>query len=199
MNSTSLYGLRILVVEDEPIIALDVARLLAAAGATVVGPAHTVAHALRLIERSSVDVAVLDYQLETETASLVVHRLRSMEIPFLFHSSSRGRVEGRRKITLADLEHEPWVMFPKDSLIASYFAKASHAIMPIHESVTSFSMHVRMQLLATGRFLTILHSSTLRYYAKPWALKALPIDLAIPPIPVAVFTLRNRALSPVVR
>jgi DNA-binding transcriptional LysR family regulator len=121
------------------------------------------------------------------------------EDKFYVVAGARSRWARRRKITLADLEHEPWVMFPKDSLIASYFARTSHAMVPIEESVTSFSMHVRMQLLATGRFLTILHSSTLRYYAKPWSLKALAIDLAIPPVPIAVFTLRNRTLSPVVR
>jgi CheY-like chemotaxis protein len=93
MISSPLAGLRILVVEDESIIALDIARLLAAAGATVIGPAHTVTKALYLIARSKVDMAILDYQLETETASPVADRLTAMQIPFLFHTSSRGRPE----------------------------------------------------------------------------------------------------------
>jgi DNA-binding transcriptional LysR family regulator len=107
----------------------------------------------------------------------------------------------RRKISVAELAHEQWVMFPKDSLIALHFAKAMEAngLVPAPESVTSFSVHVRTQLLATGRFLTLMHGSTLRHYAKPWSLKALPIDLAIPPVPIAVLTVRNRTLSPVVR
>ena len=123
------------------------------------------------------------------------------EDKFFVVAGAQSRWARRRKILLGDLEREPWVMFPKDSLITSYFAQALHAngSVPIRESVTSFSMHVRMQLLATGRFLTIMHSSTLRYYAKPWSLKVLPIDLAIPPVPIAVFTLRNRTLSPIVR
>jgi DNA-binding transcriptional LysR family regulator len=92
-------------------------------------------------------------------------------------------------------------MFPTDSLITTHFSKALGASgmeLP-RESVTSFSMHVRMQLLATGRFLTILHGSTLQYYAKPWSLKALQVDLGVPPLPIAIFKLRNRTLSPVVR
>ncbi len=120
---------------------------------------------------------------------------------FFVVAGARSRWARSRKLTLLDLAQEPWIMFPTDSLIAAHFSKALQAIgiEPPRESVTSFSMHVRMQLLATGRFLTIMHSSTLRYYAKAWSLKALQVDLGIPPVPIALFKLRNRTLSPVVR
>lgn len=120
---------------------------------------------------------------------------------FFVVAGAQSRWVRRRKLSLADLKGEPWVMFPKDSLIAAHFAKAlgTSGLTSARESVTSFSMHVRMQLLATGRFLTIMHGSTLHYYAKPWSLKALPINLPIPPVPIAVFTLRNRTLSPIVQ
>ena len=88
MISSVLDGLRVLVVEDDPIIALDVASSLTVAGAIVLGPAYTVSQALELIDRSPVDAAVLDYRLEAETASPIAHRLVAMEIPFLFHTSS---------------------------------------------------------------------------------------------------------------
>jgi CheY-like chemotaxis protein len=88
MISSDLDGLRVLVVEDDPIIALDVAASLTVAGATVVGPAYTVRQALELVDRSPVDVAVLDFRLEAETASPIAHRLVAMDIPFLFHTSS---------------------------------------------------------------------------------------------------------------
>ena len=119
---------------------------------------------------------------------------------FFVVAGAQSRWVRRRKVSLADLRGEPWVMFPKDSLIAAHFVKALGAsgLTSARESVTSFSMHVRMQLLATGRFLTIMHGSTLHYYAKPWSLRALPINLTIPPVPIAVFTLRKRTLSPVV-
>jgi DNA-binding response OmpR family regulator len=67
--SSLLDGLRVLVVEDDPIIALDVTSSLARAGATVVGPAYTVALALDLIDCSPIEAAVLDYRLEAGTAS----------------------------------------------------------------------------------------------------------------------------------
>ena len=63
---------------------------LARAGATVVGPAYTVAQALDLIDCSPVEAAILDYRLEAETASPIAYRLVSLGIPFLFHTSSRS-------------------------------------------------------------------------------------------------------------
>lgn len=123
------------------------------------------------------------------------------EDKFFVVAGARSRWTRSRNISLTDLEHEPWVMFPNNSVITSYFANATHpnaSVLP-RGSVETFSMHVRMQLLATGRFLTILHNSTLRYYAKPWSLKVLPIDLPTKPAPISVFTLRDRTQSPVVR
>ena len=54
-------------------------------------------------------------------------------------------------------------------------------------------------LLATGRFLTVLPDSVLKYNAKQWSLKALPIDLGVKPRAVAIVTLKNRTVSPVVQ
>jgi DNA-binding transcriptional LysR family regulator len=65
--------------------------------------------------------------------------------------------------------------------------------------VISFSLDVRMHLLATGRYLTMLGGMVLHYNAERWSLRRLPIDLGIPEMPMAVFTLKNRTLSPVVQ
>jgi DNA-binding transcriptional LysR family regulator len=107
----------------------------------------------------------------------------------------------RRKIALAELRDEPWIAYPPNNILGAFMREAFRAngLEPPRESVTSFSMHVRMHLLATGRFLTILHGSVLRRHAKRWSLKALPVDLGIPRVPIAIFTLKNRTLSPVVR
>jgi DNA-binding transcriptional LysR family regulator len=45
----------------------------------------------------------------------------------------------------------------------------------------------------------MLPDSVLRYTAKQWSLKALPIDLRIEPWPIAILTLKNRTLGPVVQ
>ena len=107
----------------------------------------------------------------------------------------------RRKIALAELMNEHWILFPVNSIGGAYIEAGFHAhgLELPQQRLTSFSMQLRLHLLGTGRFLTVLHDSVLRFNAKRWSLKALPIDLRIPPMPIAIFTLRGRTLSPVVR
>ena len=103
-----LAGLRILIVEDDPIIALDIAQTLSDAGATILGPAHKVAEALSLIEHERPTLAVLDWRLEQETASPVAHQLAALGVPFLFHTSSRGHPEAAHPdVTIVDKPTRP--------------------------------------------------------------------------------------------
>jgi DNA-binding transcriptional LysR family regulator len=60
-------------------------------------------------------------------------------------------------------------------------------------------MLLRSQLLATGRYLTVLPESVLRCNARQWGLKVLPIDLGMKPMAVTLITLKNRTASPVVQ
>ena len=116
-------------------------------------------------------------------------------------AGARSRWAHRRKISLAELMNEPWISFPANSVSGLYIEEGFRALgldQP-QPSLTSFSMQVRLHLLATGRFLTILHDSVLRFNAKHWSLKALPVDLPLRPVPIAIFTMKNRALSPVAR
>jgi DNA-binding transcriptional LysR family regulator len=105
----------------------------------------------------------------------------------------------RHKISLAELVDEPWIHMPSNTVIGSLIAEAFHLQgleMP-PDSVTTYSMHLRSHLLATGRFLTIMPSSMLRFNRKIWHLKALPIELPSRPRFVAMVTLKNRTLGPV--
>jgi len=107
----------------------------------------------------------------------------------------------RRKIALSELMQEPWILFPDNSLSNAHIANAFHArgLQLPRLSLRSFSIQMRLHLLATGRFLTVLHGSVLRFNAEAWKLKVLPIDLPIGPMPIAIFTLKNRNPSPVVQ
>ena len=67
MSTRSLAGQRVLVVEDEYVIALEVGRALEDEGAEVVGPVASVSAALELIERTDrLDIAILDINLHGE-------------------------------------------------------------------------------------------------------------------------------------
>ncbi len=96
-----LDGYLILVVEDEPIIGLDVAMSLEQAGAGILGPFPTAAKALEAIDAIatgfSLDSAVLDVNLGDHTCEAVAKKLADISIPFVFHTGNipvNGQVIG---------------------------------------------------------------------------------------------------------
>jgi DNA-binding response OmpR family regulator len=90
-----LIGLRILVVEDEPLIAFSLADTIKQAGASVVGPASTVPQATSLISSAAIDAAVLDFYLKKETVSPIAALLLADGIPFLFHTGAPAGLDQR--------------------------------------------------------------------------------------------------------
>ena len=77
---------RILVVEDEFFIALDISSILEHAGLVVVGPAANVADALQAIGAEQIHGALLDAHLAGEPVGRVADALRARAIPFAFVS-----------------------------------------------------------------------------------------------------------------
>ena len=80
----AMAGKRILVVEDEMIVAMLIEDILSDAGATIVGPAARVARALDLLGENEVDAALLDVNLAGEMTTPVAEELRRRGIPFAF-------------------------------------------------------------------------------------------------------------------
>jgi PAS domain S-box-containing protein len=76
-------GRRVLVVEDEPLIASRIESILFNAGFDVIGPAGNVRLALALIEHQGCDAAVLDVRLGDETSAPIAHRLIKSGTPFV--------------------------------------------------------------------------------------------------------------------
>src|SRR5262245_37030110 len=106
----------------------------------------------------------------------------------------------RRKVDIAELADEPWIIAPLDSPGTSWVARgfrARGAKFP-ERCVTTYSAHIRNNLLATGRFVATMPESAFDLAADRFGLKILPLELAVPRWPIAVVTLRNRSLSPVV-
>lgn len=104
----------------------------------------------------------------------------------------------RRKLQLADVVNEPWIMPPLDAL-GAYFSTEAFTFAGVPNFVITTSHHVRLNLVSSGRFITALPRSVLQILGKRHSLRELPIKLSVPPYPVAIVTLRNRTLSPVVR
>jgi CheY-like chemotaxis protein len=80
---TKLAGRRILIVEDEALVAMLVEDALLDAGAEVIGPVATVAEAMALLEASAPDAAVLDLNLAGETSTPVADVLAARGVPFV--------------------------------------------------------------------------------------------------------------------
>ncbi len=74
---------RILVVEDEALVALEIAQILTDAGFEVVGPAMTATQALELVMYTGCDAALLDINLGRETSEPVALELKERGRPFI--------------------------------------------------------------------------------------------------------------------
>jgi CheY-like chemotaxis protein len=85
----TMTGVRVLVVEDETLLADTLCDLLLGAGCEPVGPAANVAIALSLIEKSRIDAAILDVRLMDEVSFSVAYALRARGIPLMFLTASQ--------------------------------------------------------------------------------------------------------------
>lgn len=79
-----LAGKRVLVLEDEALIALTLMDTLREFGCTIVGPASNAAAALELVERQPPDLAVLDVNLAGASSAPVAKALRAAGVPFVY-------------------------------------------------------------------------------------------------------------------
>jgi DNA-binding NarL/FixJ family response regulator len=77
----------VLVAEDEPFIALDIALAVEDAGGEVMGPVATREEALALIASGNVAAAILDINLADGEGSGVVEALLDLKVPFIVHTA----------------------------------------------------------------------------------------------------------------
>ena len=85
MQNPPLSGEAILVVEDEPLVALDLRQTLESAGAYVFA-ATQLSHALQLAGHPDISAAVLDYRLGDGDCTPICTLLSERDIPFVFYS-----------------------------------------------------------------------------------------------------------------
>ena len=78
-----LAGLRVLIVEDEFLLAMELETLVERGGCTTVGPASSVCQALALINGEQPDIALLDVNLKGERATPVAAALQARGVPYV--------------------------------------------------------------------------------------------------------------------
>jgi DNA-binding response OmpR family regulator len=79
-----LKGCHVLIVDDEPLIAIDLAEQIEEAGAFVVGPASTLDNAMALSKCALIQAAVLDIRLGDSWVYPLAEVLRAKGVPFVF-------------------------------------------------------------------------------------------------------------------
>jgi DNA-binding transcriptional LysR family regulator len=110
----------------------------------------------------------------------------------------RSKWAGRRKIALAQLVDEPWIQahHELEPGAPTFEAFRSCGLQLPRVRVFSNSLNLRYSLLATGRFLTMVPASVLRFSPARTLLKVLPVQIPRWRLPYVIITLKNRTLSP---
>jgi DNA-binding transcriptional LysR family regulator len=167
---------------------------------------------VQVVETTTTTAAPEFRELRDRQVDLMLGRLShpieadDLQIQVLFDeaivvaASANSRWADRRKIELKELVDEPWILAPPENRARGLVEEAFRAqgLPPPRPRVTTFSMQLRMQLLASGRYLTVFTDSTVRYSADRWSLRVLPVKLG-QRLPVVAVTLRHRMSTPAVR
>ena len=117
--------------------------------------------------------------------------------PLAVLADRRHPLINRKKLALADTMGEVWTLSPPDSflgrVVGDVFRRRKLELPAA--VVTTLSIHMRLNLLASGRFLTMLPLHMTRQRANKAWLRALNIDLPDSAGPIAAITVRNRSVA----
>ena len=107
----------------------------------------------------------------------------------------------RRRLKLSDLVEATWTLPPPESLYGTVVAEAfrTEGLEVPRATVFTSVTAVRNALLATGRFLSIVQGSVVRFSLLAPQFKVLPVALPTTRRPIAVITLKGRTLNPSTR
>jgi DNA-binding NtrC family response regulator len=82
----ALHGARVLIVEDDFLIALELEEILREAGAAEVRQCRTLAEAMRSVPAGDCSVAILDFRLGRESTLPLARELSCLGVPFVFYT-----------------------------------------------------------------------------------------------------------------
>jgi DNA-binding transcriptional LysR family regulator len=121
--------------------------------------------------------------------------------PHVVVAGERNPWARRRRVKLTELIDEPWVLPPPGTAFGSTVRESFRASGLDYPRAAVFTLlnEVRLNLLASGRFLTLCSTSALRFPTKRPGIKVLPVELPLARVPVGIATLKNRTLSPVAK
>jgi len=172
-----------------------------------------------IVERTSRRYPKIEYQIMFSDAASLVRALRDRELDVVIGRSiwadpdmtaevlfrdrivvvaaPRHPLVRHRKVTFNDLLKAGWVLGPAESFLSQVMLNAfrQHGLPMPRNVVTTFSIQLRLDLMESGRFLTVYSSAMLEHPARKGRIKALPVDLDDNAGPMAVITLKGRQSS----
>jgi len=118
--------------------------------------------------------------------------------PFVAVAGLDSPWASRRRLKLADLIEEAWVLPPSDStpgtIIAGIFK--TDGLQPPRASVATLSVQLTTTLIGTGKFVGLLPNSVARFGARRVGLKILPVEMPATRYSIAIITVKNRTPGP---
>lgn len=106
-DHSQFEGLKVLVVEDNYLVAILFVDALEELGCKVIGPCPSVSSALAAVDEEDFDVALVDFHLHGETAAPVAERLSVIGRPFAIASGGGTEIEGQGQLTCL---HKPFMV-----------------------------------------------------------------------------------------
>lgn len=161
----------------------------------------------------SSDIATLQRELKGRTIELfVANSLYSLskedfdaeilyDDPLIVVADAQHALVRRRRVELADLINEAWVLPPNDTIGGAYIRNAlqRNGLALTNTVVSAYSPVVQHNLIATTRFLTVMPKSMLQNMARNHSLRALPVHLPTTQRRIAAIVLKRRMLSPIAK
>jgi DNA-binding response OmpR family regulator len=118
------YGGRILVLEDDLLLAMDMEDFLSAQGFEVVGPYGKISQAIEAIAQQPIDFAVVDLNLNGEMSFPVIDVLQKQSIPLIVCSGYAELPEVKAELADLPLLPKPWSPRKLSNMIADVFVGA---------------------------------------------------------------------------
>ena len=154
------------------------------------------------------DLRMTSRELDARHIDFVVSRMytppseeHSVEVlfedPLVVVTGPNNPLARRRKLELAELLDEPWTLQPRENNFGAFAMDALHAagVAAPRITVATTSSSLRGEMLATGRYLTMVPRYWVLLPRKHPSLRVLPVEFPNTRLKVAIITLKNRSLS----
>jgi DNA-binding transcriptional LysR family regulator len=154
---------------------------------------------VRKLRERALDVVLTRWNALTQADDLAAEMLYRSTLAVM--ADKRHPMAARSRPTLRDLMQEPWTLSPPDTFLGRVVADLfEHRRLSLpRNTVTTTSIFMRLNLMASGRFLSILPTTLLRHRSNQAWLRALRVDLGDSSGPIAAITIKDRRSNGAVR